>query len=1254
MVNYLLKTLVLVIFSLIISYFYYLNPAHIENFDWYLSYIIIIWIIYWIYKFFQFEFSDEKVSFSLFKILNLFLIHLFVLCVLFFSYSWLELSNGIILFFKIIYFSILPIFIILTSLAFWTKIVSYLEFVKNENIIYKFIISIWVWFFSFVYLLDIIWILWFYNLYIVFLILAWFIAFSYKEFKSVISWIFDYKIEFDIEEWKYFRLISTEFLFLISTFLLSVNLISIVRPFPIWWDDLWVYMNYPQLMAESGSIISLWSMYAWETFTGIGYMFWNPTQAFFLNNVWWFMSFILLVLITSDLINLPLKTKLANIPWKISNKKTFLNIPMLIWTMFISMPMIVFQQAKDMKLDSWLFFVSIIAVYLLFKYYIKLDNESYLEKIKSFLGDKILHKSFNLNNLVIIFIIWILAGFAFSIKITSLLLILSIIWVIFFVRFWIFWFLGYIFVFFAIFTKANLWKMMNVLINPQNIPLFENKIFLFTWLIGWLLLSYSFFKNKWVIKKFFIELSILLLGIILALLPWIWKNIYDSYPEITLSRIISGKPDSFNVDFTKIHSEDDLEKIRSEIQSTSIWSEWTTINEDFWRYFGYEKWVNNYIKLPWTLTMQINQWWEFTDIWFLFLALLPAILLFLPYRKKYYSLFIVLILIIELSVFIKTDKNIINNSELSIYSQMSKEAKNVIFQKNDNVFLKKNFNKNVYDIDVWNYITKSDIESLGVEKNNYKDIEKKVIESFYTEIKSKLWNKEIWKSLELIKKDLNDKDFKLINELKNLNINFSTFNNNILSILDLEELIKKYDLAEYREPLLQLWKDNRTINQSITDFLSIYNLPTGYLIVFLVFFLPTIILLYIIDLNGSEKQKLYLFKLNLIFAVFYTFLWNISSFWVVWYGIVMYFSFLITLAIWLYYLTSYDDEKKEKEFYIKLFWSLMFSIIVIIYIWNSIIPHSFINLKNAWYQDYKIWKVSTIDAPYRYNKENLKILFYLNIDQNKKEDFLKKYIKEDIIKVVNGMEKMDIYLIENILKELLQKENLLSISAKISLNNLYKNISNPPDEFKNKSWIYRIGTFLKYHISENNIRLFEDSLLFTFNDFIYNVDLDKTVQNLKKLWVDYLLIDLNAATIDKDERRNLTKRYERLLKTFTSKDLELVETDSICLKVALEDFNKSEKNDSDKSNFITIAGVNYESYKEDWTQINRNTKLLECFKRVKDLVDNWKIDTNNYSYLLNLNNYLMENKAILTNDQQIYPFLQQRITHWFKVLFKIK
>lgn len=51
-----------------------------------------------------------------------------------------------------------------------------------------------------------------------------------------------------------FRLVSSEILFLVLTFLIAVNFINAVRPMPIGWDDLGVYMNFPRIMAQTGEI----------------------------------------------------------------------------------------------------------------------------------------------------------------------------------------------------------------------------------------------------------------------------------------------------------------------------------------------------------------------------------------------------------------------------------------------------------------------------------------------------------------------------------------------------------------------------------------------------------------------------------------------------------------------------------------------------------------------------------------------------------------------------------------------------------------------------------------------------------------------------------------------------------------------------------------------------------------------------------------------------------------------------------------
>jgi hypothetical protein len=76
---------------------------------------------------------------------------------------------------------------------------------------------------------------------------------------------------------------------------------------------------------------------------------------------------------------------------------------------------------------------------------------------------------------------------------------------------------------------------------------------------------------------------------------------------------------------------------------------------------------------------------------------------------------------------------------------------------------------------------------------------------------------------------------------------------------------------------------------------------------------------------------------------------------------------------------------------------------------------------------------------------------------------------------------------------------------------------------------------------------------------------------MKKFGLNYLLVDLNAATIDNDPRHDLTRRYENLLKTFTSKKLTLVETDSICLKYALERYENSKKTPDDFKEYVFFA-----------------------------------------------------------------------------------
>jgi hypothetical protein len=180
----------------------------------------------------------------------------------------------------------------------------------------------------------------------------------------------------------------------------------------------------------------------------------------------------------------------------------------------------------------------------------------------------------------------------------------------------------------------------------------------------------------------------------------------------------------------------------------------------------------------------------------------------------------------------------------------------------------------------------------------------------------------------------------------------------------------------------------------------------------------------------------------------------------------------------------------------------------------------------------------------------------------------------------------------------------------------------------------------------------EDSLVNRFDTYMYDSNITKTVENIKKLWLSYFLVDLNAATIDKDPRHDLTRRYENLLFTFTSDNLELIETDSVCLKIALENYKQSNKTDKDKMDYLTIAWVNYESYTDKSEIIDRWRKLYACYDYIYKLTEKNRIDENNYSYLIWFNQYLIRNK--IDTREKFLQIITKVYTHWYKVLFKIK
>ncbi len=1086
MKSYLLKTFIVTVFSALIIYIYYIvDPRHSLGFSWTGAYLGVLLFVYLCYKAFYIGLWYDKIILTPAKIIYWFLLHLFILCCFFFIINGLWASSAMILFIKIVSFVLIPFLFFFIFHWFWKKILSYHKSFISETPIFKTLTSVWFWFFSFLFFLTIAWWLALYNSSIV-LFLLWIFAFVwYKQITESIRFLVWYRIEFKNHDFasdkiseKYNPfLLSTEFLFVIITGLLSINFISVFRPFPIGWDDLGAYMNYPKLISEAGELLSLGQMFSWQLFTGIWFLFESQTLAFFLNSF------------TAVLAGVGIYLFLYSFISENTKKKTYINIPLLWSTIFLAMPMVIFQVAKDMKLDIGLFFVTLIPLYIL--YYLSLKKDIPLKSQLLYIG-----------------VAGLLAWLCFSIKVTSLLFIVAFIWTLSFSYLSIAWLLWYLAIFFAIFTKLKLWDMMWIVYPKENI-FFINTFSLTSLVIWCALIVFSSFPKKidqsiLLFKKVFI----FILSFILALSPWFVKNISEvGISEVSsIKQIISWKTDKLQVNYLHIYSEVELENIEKLEASERMKDSGTSDNEDFWRYFGYETGINNYIKLPWNLSMQLNQGWEFTDITYIFLAFLPALLLFLPYRFRYIWYTIVWVLILELCLF------------LNLPSQ-----------------------------------------------------------------------------------------------------------------------------------------------KVFTDIFAQINLPGWYGVILWVMLLPLLFFKYTLKKN---KYLTKLFLINLVFTVVYVFLWNISSLGVVWYGIMMYLSFIMMIAICFYYISCHDSDENN---YPALFSSILIFWLISIYFIYSNIPHMMQNLVQAWYPQYKLGAANEDESIFLAHPDYFPILFHLNIADKHKQNFFEDYKTQtsdaltqwsynpqfsQILTQIKDVSWLGSYF-KNIPQTPLK--NTSEANLKKQIQNLNRDMSHailyPSDEQKNQAWIYRIWTFLKYFISENNKRLLEDNLLTKFDRYIYDNDVDVTVDRMKSLGLDYLLVDLNAATIDKDPRRLLTQRYENLLKTFTSHKATLVETDSICLKIALEKYNK----DENMADYLTLAGANHASYSDKWilTQSPSN-KMIACLSFVLDVLEQDKINAENYNYLLWLDRQFEANNIDMSNKKEAMTFLQRFITSGSKVLFKIQ
>ena len=1027
-------------------------PHWVENLTGISTYLITVWVIYAMYKSWQVFRQKIRVTFTFWHIIGFSLIHILIISLIFFTLKEVKdvsdptvlAYGGLATFFFIIRLLLYPLILTLISRSLgYTLLDSFFREWKNEEFRLRLPTETAVWFWVLSLLFLVLGIFSLFSLVPVLVVLAITAGLSYRGF--IESWhdIQERKMSFawhDLSKNTFIdvfapKLVIAEIAFLFITFIFSVSLISILRPMPIGWDDLGAYMNYPKIMALSGASLAGNGLYLWQLITGTWFLFdMSAPQAFFLNQLGGIFSIIAIALGLSLLL-------------EEKGKKSLLPLPILFAWVFYSMPMIVFQQAKDMKLDPALMFFSVSAITLLMIVLRRMrDHTANIEEWKK-----------GLSPFSLMIIAALVIGFAFSLKVTTLMLILGAIAVLCFRIFGYGWYLGFFFAFIAIFTKLDFWSLLNVSFPKENSTL-VNGVFLSFMALSLLSFSYSIWKNGW--KQSRVMVLVASLTLIIPLTPWFAKNISESR-TLSINGMLGWSGWVFVPEYSKLYSSSEIEAIKLK-RDASVGSSGQTTNEDFGRYFGYEDGINNFLKLPHNLTFQKNQSGEYTDITFFYFALLPILLLFVLSKNGRFGIFVGLVA-----------------AFMAMYY-------------------------------------------------------------FYP-------------------------------------------------------------------PTAKLF----------TIFFAWFSLPGWYLIIFWLFILATIAPVMLLSRSPRDEN----FQDVTLFTAFYGVVFAISSFWIVWYGISIYYGFLLIIGFASLSFIHYTEEETRQDDGLIGKWSMSLILLAVIFMhfFLNAGPHAWNNLRASYFAEYKAGKMGLETSIFASHTDYLLPIAIMNLrDVNTAILAAKHEAKTREIQGVIASGTLDTLenmhgLIQYFIRQPVTTTNPAVIQDVKNMGQaFYKSILYPSNETKNTWKIYRIGTFMTYFISENRSRYLDDSLVMGFEDYIYDTNAEKAVERMKTLWLKYLLVDLNAATIDRDPRHDLTMRMEHLLATFTAKNLRLLSSDSTCLQYGLDQY-KLGKIDMEK--YVSLAWVNSESYGREGNTISRGVKLNNCYNDILTTLSTDPDWEKNYPYL---------------------------------------
>lgn len=394
---------------------------------------------------------------------------------------------------------------------------------------------------------------------------------------------------------------------------LALNFLNVVRPFPIGWDDLGKYINQPRLLVSYGYAIPQLSSFLWEYITSLGFLLFGfdsvfgATASMMLN---WMAGLLAVVVV-----------------YAFGAVYMGRNQGMLAALLYYSLPVVGHFSFADMKVDNAVFVMGALALLAMFIAIFpsaeEEESEEHPETTRSL-------------DWRLIILAGIFSGFAFSLKVTSIMTIMALGVVLFGAT--VHWtaFVGTLSLSWLVYVNEGRFNLTEIGTRVYGDPAALSKPLIVVCLavLGFGLTGYSAYLRPAAFKKTITAAGIFIAAFFITVAPWLVRNnlanghialkpIFTVPDTITPSFVIGkGVEDPKNYGQEIIRLPEELRVDQSKCIGTSK-------SEELDRYWGNHSGWSHYLSLPWRSVMNLDSAGYYVTM-YPALLLLP-LLLFLPF-----------------------------------------------------------------------------------------------------------------------------------------------------------------------------------------------------------------------------------------------------------------------------------------------------------------------------------------------------------------------------------------------------------------------------------------------------------------------------------------------------------------------------------------------------------------------------------------------------------------------------------------------